>query len=214
METDSEAIAETPDLNFSEDMAEQETPDINFSEIELNPGADTANKIREHYTAEDSDIDDLDQPDQYVEGDDDVEETNHETDNTNHNESGLNLSTNLIKRVIYMKFSTILYIVVVVAPVDKSKAAPKSKDSSDNRLVHLPSARVKHIMKVDPDVTLITGECTFLVTKATELFIGSLAREAFLHTSQAKKKTVQKRDVDAAIENVESLMFLEGMMNF
>ena len=81
-------------------------------------------------------------------------------------------------------------------------------------MVHLPSARVKHIMKVDQDVTLITAECTFLVTKATELFIESLAREAFLHTSQAKKKTVQKRDVDAAIENVESLMFLEGMMNF
>lgn len=75
-------------------------------------------------------------------------------------------------------------------------------------------ARVKHIMKADPDVTLITSECTFLVSKATELFIESLAREAFLHTSQAKKKTVQKRDVDAAIENVESLMFLEGMMNF
>lgn len=69
-------------------------------------------------------------------------------------------------------------------------------------------------MKADPDVTLITGECTFLVAKATELFIESLAREAFLHTAQSKKKTVQKRDVDAAIENVESLMFLDGMMNF
>lgn len=69
-------------------------------------------------------------------------------------------------------------------------------------------------MKADPDVTLITAECTLLVAKATELFIESLAREAFLHTAQSKKKTVQKRDVDAAIENVESLMFLEGMMNF
>lgn len=69
-------------------------------------------------------------------------------------------------------------------------------------------------MKADPDVSLITAECSFLVTKATELFIESLAREAFLHTAQSKKKTVQKRDVDAAIENVESLMFLEGMMNF
>lgn len=69
-------------------------------------------------------------------------------------------------------------------------------------------------MKVDPEITLITGECTFLVAKATELFIESMAREAFLHTAQAKKKTIQKRDVDAAIENVDALMFLEGMMNF
>lgn len=97
----------------------------------------------------------------------------------------------------------------------KSKSESKTKDTlADNRLVQLPTARVKHIMKADPDVTLITGECTFLVAKATELFIESLAREAFLHTAQSKKKTVQKRDVDAAIENVESLMFLEGMMNF
>lgn len=69
-------------------------------------------------------------------------------------------------------------------------------------------------MKADPEVSLITGECTFLVTKATELFIQSLAREAFVHTAQARKKTIQKRDVDAAFEAVESLMFLEGMMDF
>lgn len=80
--------------------------------------------------------------------------------------------------------------------------------------MQLPLARVKQIMKVDPDVSLITGECTFLVAKAAELFIESLARESFVHTAQARKKTIQKRDVDAAVENVESLMFLEGMMNF
>lgn len=80
-------------------------------------------------------------------------------------------------------------------------------------MLSLPSARVKQIMKTDQEVSLITGECTFLVAKATELFIESLAREAFLHTAQSKKKTVQKRDVDAAIENVDALMFLEGMMN-
>lgn len=69
-------------------------------------------------------------------------------------------------------------------------------------------------MKVDPDVTLIQNECAFLVAKATELFIESLAREAFVHTAQAKKKTVQKRDVDMAIANVDALVFLEGAMNF
>lgn len=81
-------------------------------------------------------------------------------------------------------------------------------------MVQLPLARVKQIMKADPEVSLITGECTFLVAKATELFIQSLAREAFVHTSQARKKTIQKRDVDAAFETVESLIFLEGMMDF
>lgn len=84
----------------------------------------------------------------------------------------------------------------------------------DNRLLRLPLARVKHIMKLDPDVSIISQECAVLVTKATELFIESLARESFVHTAQAKKKTVQKKDVDAAIGSVDALMFLEGALNF
>lgn len=65
-------------------------------------------------------------------------------------------------------------------------------------------------MKLDPDFGLVSSEAVFLVTKATELFIDSLAKESFVHTAQAKKKTIQKRDVDQAIESVDALMFLEG----
>lgn len=68
-------------------------------------------------------------------------------------------------------------------------------------------------MKLDPDFGLASAEAVFLVTKATELFIDSLAKESFVHTAQAKKKTVQKRDVDQAIESVDALMFLEGTMH-
>lgn len=62
-------------------------------------------------------------------------------------------------------------------------------------------------------MTLINTEAAFAVAKATELFIESLAREAFSYTAKAKKKTVQKRDVDLAISNVDALMFLEGAMD-
>lgn len=89
-----------------------------------------------------------------------------------------------------------------------------AKNTNENRITQLPLARIKHLMKADPDVSLIQNECAFLVAKATELFIQSLARESFVHTAQAKKKTVQKRDVDLAIANVDALMFLEGAMNF
>lgn len=68
-------------------------------------------------------------------------------------------------------------------------------------------------MKLDPDFGLAGAEAVFLVTKATELFIDSLAKESFVHTAQSKKKTVQKRDVEQAIESVDSLMFLEGTLN-
>lgn len=45
-----------------------------------------------------------------------------------------------------------------------------------------------------------------------ELFIESLAKEAYKYTSQSKKKTVQKHDVQSAIDNVDALVFLEGAM--
>lgn len=46
-----------------------------------------------------------------------------------------------------------------------------------------------------------------------ELFIDSLVKEAYKYTIQAKKKTVQKRDIETAIDKVDALVFLEGTMD-
>ena len=46
-----------------------------------------------------------------------------------------------------------------------------------------------------------------------ELFIETLSKDSYSHTASAKKKTIQKRDVEAAIANAESLIFLEGMLD-
>lgn len=67
-------------------------------------------------------------------------------------------------------------------------------------------------MKLDPDSSVISLETVFLVTKATELFVQSLAREAFVHTHQKDKKTIQKRDLDVAIESIDALHFLEDTL--
>lgn len=68
---------DTPDINFSEDPNDAETPDINFTELEEHETADihfdeiTDETIeKQRFETEDDDIDDLDEPDQYVEGDD------------------------------------------------------------------------------------------------------------------------------------------------
>jgi DNA polymerase epsilon subunit 4 len=82
------------------------------------------------------------------------------------------------------------------------------------KLVQLPLARIKNIIKLDPDISLVSSEALFAITKATELFIESLAKESYIHTSQAKKKTVQKKDIDSAIMSVDSLIFLDGALNF
>ncbi|XP_012270902.1 DNA polymerase epsilon subunit 4 [Orussus abietinus] len=85
-------------------------------------------------------------------------------------------------------------------------------EEQKEKLLKLPIGRVKTIVKMDPDVSLVNQEAVFLITKSTELFIDSLAKEAYKYTAQTKKKTVQKRDVENAIENIDALVFLEGTL--
>ncbi|ESO09539.1 hypothetical protein HELRODRAFT_127849, partial [Helobdella robusta] len=82
-----------------------------------------------------------------------------------------------------------------------------------DKIVRLPLTRIKTIIKTDSDVNLVSHDAVLLITKATELFIESLAEQAYENTAQAKRKTVYKRDIDLAIENIESLAFLEGVFD-
>ncbi|XP_042887479.1 DNA polymerase epsilon subunit 4-like [Penaeus japonicus] len=79
--------------------------------------------------------------------------------------------------------------------------------------VKFPLARIKRIMKADPELGLASQDAVFLVAKATELFVESLALEAYHYTSQSKKKTVSRRDVDHCIDAIEALAFLDGAMD-
>ncbi|XP_037777652.1 DNA polymerase epsilon subunit 4-like [Penaeus monodon] len=79
--------------------------------------------------------------------------------------------------------------------------------------VRFPLARIKRIMKADPELGLASQDAVFLVAKATELFVESLALEAYHYTSQSKKKTVSRRDVDHCIDAIEALAFLDGAMD-
>ncbi|XP_033321654.1 DNA polymerase epsilon subunit 4 [Megalopta genalis] len=107
-----------------------------------------------------------------------------------------------------------------------SAAGENSQDSQDEiennnrmdeeqkeKLVKLPLGRIKSIIKMDPDVHMINQEAVFLIAKSTELFIDSLAKESYKYTAQMKKKTIQKRDIESAINNVDALVFLEGTLN-
>ncbi|XP_065290102.1 DNA polymerase epsilon subunit 4 [Dermacentor albipictus] len=92
------------------------------------------------------------------------------------------------------------------------------QDSANNaekgeKLCRFPLSRVKNIMKLDPDVVLASQEAVFLVSKATEMFVAALAKEAYTYTRQAKKKTIQKKDVDSSVEAVEAFAFLEGTLD-
>ncbi|CAG2061309.1 unnamed protein product [Timema podura] len=52
-----------------------------------------------------------------------------------------------------------------------------------------------------------------LVAWSKEMFIDSIVKEAYFYTSQAKKKTIQRKDIDSAIDAVDCLAFLEGALD-
>ncbi|XP_022646428.1 DNA polymerase epsilon subunit 4-like [Varroa jacobsoni] len=86
------------------------------------------------------------------------------------------------------------------------------QDKSNEKLLKLPFSKIRTIMKLDPDFNGASVEAVFLIAKATELFIEALAKETCNFTQQNKKKTVQKRDVDSAVDSVEAFSFLEGCL--
>ena len=76
--------------------------------------------------------------------------------------------------------------------------------------VQLPLTRVRMMIKSDPDVSIVGQEALMVITKATEMFIAYVTRECYTQTLQAKRKTIQKRDLDACIPLRDELAFLEG----
>ncbi|XP_014675368.1 PREDICTED: DNA polymerase epsilon subunit 4-like [Priapulus caudatus] len=82
------------------------------------------------------------------------------------------------------------------------------------RVTKFPLTRVKMLMKQDPDLTLASREAVVVVSKATELFIETFAREAYTHLSKSKRKTLQKKDLEATVREIDALAFLEGTGDF
>ncbi|XP_017504020.2 DNA polymerase epsilon subunit 4 isoform X1 [Manis javanica] len=78
------------------------------------------------------------------------------------------------------------------------------------RLSRLPLARVKALVKADPDVTLAGQEAIFILARAAELFVETIAKDAYCCAQQGKRKTLQRRDLDNAIEAVDEFAFLEA----
>ncbi|XP_019406225.1 PREDICTED: DNA polymerase epsilon subunit 4 [Crocodylus porosus] len=81
------------------------------------------------------------------------------------------------------------------------------------RLARLPLARVKALVKADPDVTLASQEAVFVLARAAELFVETIAKDAYVYAQQGKRKTLQRKDLDNAIEAIDEFAFLEGTLD-
>jgi histone H3/H4 len=66
-------------------------------------------------------------------------------------------------------------------------------------VLYLRAARVKKLIKQDPDVKNISGAGSKLIAKATELFIAMLAEDAAAAASQNKRRTVKEEDFNEAV---------------
>ncbi|KAL8177554.1 UNVERIFIED_CONTAM: hypothetical protein K2H54_012128 [Gekko kuhli] len=101
----------------------------------------------------------------------------------------------------------------VAAPAeDPEPSAPPASaaaPSSAARPARLPLSRVKALVKADPDVTLASQEAVFILARATELFVETIAKDAYIYAQQGKRKTLQRKDLDNAIEAIDEFAFLE-----
>lgn len=74
----------------------------------------------------------------------------------------------------------------------------------------LPLSRVRTIMKSSPEVSAISQESTFLIAKATELFV----KHAALLTQQKSKEPgyIDYKDFAEVVNTTENMEFLQDIV--
>ncbi|OAF70495.1 DNA polymerase II subunit 4 [Intoshia linei] len=90
-----------------------------------------------------------------------------------------------------------------------SNSSPNQTPMVD-KLTKLPQSRIKQIMKIDKEVSLVSAEACFLTCRATDMFISVLSYECSKMVEGTKRKTLIKIDFDKVIKHVEKFTFLDG----
>ena len=99
------------------------------------------------------------------------------------------------------------------APIGNEKTNEQFESEKSERLTQLPLARIRTLIKADQDVTIASQESVFLIAKATELFVETVAKEMHRVTHGQKRKTIYRKDMDAVIETMDEYAFLEGALD-
>lgn len=73
---------------------------------------------------------------------------------------------------------------------------------------HLPLARIKKVMKADPDVKMISAEAPILFAKGCDIFITELTMRAWIHAEENKRRTLQRSDIASALTKSDMFDFL------
>lgn len=81
-------------------------------------------------------------------------------------------------------------------------------ENHDYKIHQLPLARIKKVMKADPEVKMISAEAPIIFAKACETFITELTMRAWIHAEENKRRTLQRSDIAAALGKSDMFDFL------
>ncbi|KNE59127.1 hypothetical protein AMAG_03464 [Allomyces macrogynus ATCC 38327] len=95
---------------------------------------------------------------------------------------------------------------------DGESGAATAGDARDLTTTVFPHARIRKIIRADPDVNIISADAVFVVAKAAELFLEKLSWVAYETANGERRRTVQYRDLVAAVESVDEYFFLEDIL--
>ena len=81
-------------------------------------------------------------------------------------------------------------------------------EEHDYKLHQLPLARIKKVMKADPEVKMISAEAPILFAKGCDVFITELTMRAWIHAEENKRRTLQRSDIASALAKSDMFDFL------
>ncbi|KAL1677227.1 histone-fold-containing protein [Schizophyllum commune] len=82
------------------------------------------------------------------------------------------------------------------------------QETPDYRHPALPLARIKKVMKSDPDVKMIAADAPILFCKACEIFITEITARAFIVADANKRRTLSRADIAKALSKSDQFDFL------
>ncbi|KAH8115651.1 histone-fold-containing protein [Phellopilus nigrolimitatus] len=82
------------------------------------------------------------------------------------------------------------------------------QETPDFRHPPLPLARIKKVMKSDPDVKMIAADAPILFCKACEIFISEITARAFIVADANKRRTLSRADIAKALSKSDQFDFL------
>ncbi|KIP07538.1 hypothetical protein PHLGIDRAFT_105507 [Phlebiopsis gigantea 11061_1 CR5-6] len=82
------------------------------------------------------------------------------------------------------------------------------QETIDYRHPPLPLARIKKVMKSDPEVKMIAADAPILFCKACEIFIAEITARAFIIADSNKRRTLSRADIAKAVSKSDQFDFL------